>query len=138
MVVRNLLGRLGLNRDSDQLRIIATSASLSEGDVGLTYLEQFFGVDRDAFQIITGAPTVPAGRLPVSRDDLRTAPDAATSSSSGDLASLVALACRSEDGRFRRRSFRRSPSACSARQTRGSRASGASSAGWPSRAAPRV
>jgi DEAD/DEAH box helicase domain-containing protein len=101
MVVRNLLGRLGLNRDSNQLRIIATSASLSEGDVGLAYLEQFFGVDRDAFQIITGSPSVPAGRLPVSRDEVLAAPDAAATTSSGDLASLVALACRSDDGRFR-------------------------------------
>ena len=44
MVVRNLLGRLGLEPASPQLRIIATSASLAADSSGLEYLEQFFGV----------------------------------------------------------------------------------------------
>ncbi len=53
LVVRNLLMRLGLEADSEQLRCIATSASLT-GDEGSEYLEQFFGVDRDTFYVTAG------------------------------------------------------------------------------------
>ena len=53
---RNLLDRLGLSPDSDQLRIISSSASLEGGPTGLQYLEQFFGRDRRNFRII-GGPT---------------------------------------------------------------------------------
>lgn len=53
-LIRVLLDRLGLQPDSDQLRIIASSASLA-GDVsGLDYLEAFFGRDRSRFRIIGG------------------------------------------------------------------------------------
>jgi DEAD/DEAH box helicase domain-containing protein len=99
MVIRNLLGRLGLGRSSEQLRVIATSASLADGDVGLAYLEQFFGIDRQAFNIITGSPTVPSGRLPLSRPQVLAAAEA--DPVPGDLASMVALGCQGDDGRFR-------------------------------------
>ena len=56
MVVRNLLSRLGLDPDSPQLRIIATSASLTSGGDGLAYLEQFFGVPRESFFVTAGQP----------------------------------------------------------------------------------
>ena len=54
-VVRSLLRRLGLPPDSPQLRIVATSASL-DGDTGLSFAEQFFGVAAETFEIISGAP----------------------------------------------------------------------------------
>lgn len=61
MVVRNLLGRLGLGPHSEQLRIIATSASLAADSNGLEYLEQFFGAPKDSFFVTTGRPvTLPA------------------------------------------------------------------------------
>jgi DEAD/DEAH box helicase domain-containing protein len=53
LLVRNLLDRLGLAPDSPQLRCIGTSASL-DGDEGLEYLEQFFGVDRRTFAVFSG------------------------------------------------------------------------------------
>lgn len=53
-VVRNLLARLGLAPDSEQLRCIATSASL-DASSGTTFLSQFFGVPQDRFEIIPGA-----------------------------------------------------------------------------------
>ncbi|GAA4116108.1 DEAD/DEAH box helicase [Knoellia locipacati] len=56
MVVRNLLARLGLAPDSPQLRVIATSASLSEDSSGLTYLEQFFGCSPSSFFVTAGKP----------------------------------------------------------------------------------
>ncbi|RYJ01229.1 MAG: DEAD/DEAH box helicase, partial [Actinomycetales bacterium] len=56
MVVRNLLSRLGLDPKSPQLRVIATSASLSAGPEGTAYLEQFFGVDGSTFHVTAGAP----------------------------------------------------------------------------------
>ena len=53
-LLRALLDRLGLSPDSDQLRIISSSASLESGTTGLQYLEQFFGRDRNSFQVIGG------------------------------------------------------------------------------------
>jgi len=53
-IIRVLLDRLGLAPDSSQLRIIASSASLTDDASGLDYLEGFFGRDRSHFQIIGG------------------------------------------------------------------------------------
>ena len=53
-LLRVLLDRLGLGGDSDQLRIISSSASLDAGTEGLDYLEQFFGRDRSRFRVIGG------------------------------------------------------------------------------------
>lgn len=55
-LIRVLLDRIGLSPDSDQLRIIASSASVAGGTAGLQYLESFFGRNRNRFQIIGGAP----------------------------------------------------------------------------------
>lgn len=53
-LLRVLLDRLGLSPASDQLRIIASSASLESGAQGLQYLEQFFGRNRSRFRVIGG------------------------------------------------------------------------------------
>ena len=57
-LLRALLDRLGLALDSDQLRIISSSASLDSGLTGLQYLEQFFGRDRNRFRVIGGSSYV--------------------------------------------------------------------------------
>jgi DEAD/DEAH box helicase domain-containing protein len=57
-LLRALLDRLGLAPDSDQLRIISSSASLESGTAGLKYLEQFFGRDQNRFRVIGGASYV--------------------------------------------------------------------------------
>ena len=54
-LIRTLLDRLGLAPNSDQLRIISSSASLESGSAGLEYLEQFFGRDRNRFEVIGGS-----------------------------------------------------------------------------------
>ena len=56
-ILRLLLDRLGLTPESDKLRIMATTASLEEGDAGSRFLRQFFGRDRFAF--ITGEQKSP-------------------------------------------------------------------------------
>lgn len=53
-LLRVLLDRLGLHPNHAQLRIIASSASLSNDTAGLDYLEGFFGRDRTRFRIIPG------------------------------------------------------------------------------------
>ena len=53
-LLRVLLDRLGLHPNHDQLRIIASSASLSGDAAGLDYLHGFFGRDRSRFSIIPG------------------------------------------------------------------------------------
>lgn len=62
-LLRALLHRLDLSPDSNQLRLIATSASMEAKDPGsLDYLEQFFGRDRTSFRIIDGKrATFPVG-----------------------------------------------------------------------------
>jgi DEAD/DEAH box helicase domain-containing protein len=58
-LLRVLLDRLGLTSDSDQLRIIASSASLEAGECGRAYLEEFFGRPRGRFSVISGTATPP-------------------------------------------------------------------------------
>ncbi len=57
-LLRALLDRLELPPNSDQLRIISSSASLESGATGLQYLEQFFGRDRNRFRVIGGSAYV--------------------------------------------------------------------------------
>ena len=53
-LLRVLLNRIGLDPDSPQLRIIATSASIENDDQSRIYLEQFFGRDGNSFKILSG------------------------------------------------------------------------------------
>lgn len=90
-LIRVLLDRLGLAPDSDQLRIIASSASVAPSAAGLQYLEAFFGRDRNRFRVVGGA-TLPidasalppvraaAGALRQLRQDLRASPSPSASS----------------------------------------------------------
>lgn len=55
-LLRVLLDRLGLTPDSPQLRILATSASITDDDASRIYLEQFFGRGRDSFKVVPGYP----------------------------------------------------------------------------------
>ena len=58
ITLRSFLDRIGIAPDSDKLRIIATSASISEDKEGLDFVEKFFGVDRSSFAFLTGEPQV--------------------------------------------------------------------------------
>jgi DEAD/DEAH box helicase domain-containing protein len=58
-IIRVLIDRLGLSPDSNQLRIIASSASLPNDTSGHDYLEQFFGRDRYRFRVIGGNTIAP-------------------------------------------------------------------------------
>ena len=53
-LLRALLHRIGLDPDSPQLRIIATSASIENDEQSRKYLEQFFGRDGGSFEILSG------------------------------------------------------------------------------------
>lgn len=53
-LLRALLDRLGLDPDSPQLRLIATSASIEDDVESRLYLQQFFGRDRSSFDVIPG------------------------------------------------------------------------------------
>jgi DEAD/DEAH box helicase domain-containing protein len=55
-LIRVLLDRIGLVPTSNQLRIIASSASIDSGVAGLQYLEAFFGRDQNRFEIIGATP----------------------------------------------------------------------------------
>jgi len=66
-LLRVLLDRLGLHPDHDQLRIIASSASLQDDAAGREYLHGFFGRDRSRFEVIGGSqrPLSPTARSTV-------------------------------------------------------------------------
>ncbi|MCX2746283.1 DEAD/DEAH box helicase [Arthrobacter sp. MI7-26] len=53
LLIRNLKMRLGLDDRSDQLQVIAASASL-EADRDEAYVEQFFAVPRETFDFLPG------------------------------------------------------------------------------------
>lgn len=67
-LLRALLHRIGLDGDSPQLRIIATSASIENDAQSRGYLEQFFGRDGGSFEILSGRqrrfPAPPVGMAP--------------------------------------------------------------------------
>ena len=71
MIVRSLCDRLGLEPDSHQLNIIATSASLDSDRA--EYLERFFGTSRDRFVPVTGRPIEVSASLPLRASDVRAA-----------------------------------------------------------------
>ena len=53
-LLRALLERIGLEPDSPQLRIIATSASVQDEPASRNYLEGFFGRSESTFNILSG------------------------------------------------------------------------------------
>ena len=108
MIIRNLLGRLGLDADSPQLRFLGTSASLESDENGLDYLEQFFGAPSSSFYVTAGSPREVSASLPVSRSELLAKADS-TSYRPEDLiesfavSSAVALACEYIDEKGKKR-----------------------------------
>lgn len=94
LVVRNLLSRLGLEPDSTQLRVIATSASLSDGPEGLTYLEEFFGLDRSTFHVTAGQPRELPALEPIDPAALLSRTDGLTDA---DLSVRIAASCVDPD-----------------------------------------
>jgi len=97
MIVRNLCDRLGLDADSPQLRVVATSASL-EGDGSRDYLERFFGVAGDRFRSITGEQRDVRATIPLPSDMV----SRQVSQEDGrGLDVAVAAACRDETGVLR-------------------------------------
>jgi DEAD/DEAH box helicase domain-containing protein len=103
MVIRNLLSRLGLAPDSPQLRIIGTSASLTNEANGIEFLQEFFGVPAASFSVAEGE-TRQLGR-PFRLDRARVltlAAEPGELTQENDLSRAVALACWDEqEHRFR-------------------------------------
>ena len=100
-LIRVLLDRIGLAPDSNQLRIIASSASVASGANGLQYLESFFGRDRSRFQLVGGTTQAPnpgafgsvranAPSLRQLRNDLRASPTPTASTAAAFHAAIGA------------------------------------------------
>ena len=100
MVLRNLLARIGLAGDSPQLRVIGTSASLS--DDPFAYLEQFFGVPRTSFVVTEGEPRRPQAGPDLGADSVLGGGPGGVDASAQSLSDMVASACYDEEtGRLR-------------------------------------
>ena len=54
LTIKKLLKRLGISVDSDQLRCISTSASMGDPDKGKDFIQDFYGVSKNKFSIISG------------------------------------------------------------------------------------
>ena len=66
-IIRLLLDRLGLNDRPEQLRILASSASLDDSKTSKTFLTDFFGrsdIGGKGFEVIPGETTAPASTSP--------------------------------------------------------------------------
>jgi Lhr-like helicase len=61
LLLRNLRHRLGLTDKPEKFRVLAASASL-EAPRDLDFLQEFFGVDRDRFEVLGGRLELPARR----------------------------------------------------------------------------
>lgn len=101
MVLRMFLRRLGLDASSPQLRIIGTSASLSNDAEGLEYLEQFFGVDRGTFLVSAGKPRQPKP-ISIDLEEVLSSQSLATLGSPRELSDTVAAACYDDNSEFPR------------------------------------
>jgi len=101
MVLRTFLRRLGLDPSSPQLRIIGTSASLSEDAEGLDYLEQFFGIDRESFAVSAGKPRQPEP-ISIHLEDVLSCENLTSVGTPRQLSDTVAAACFDEDSPTRR------------------------------------
>ena len=100
MIIRNFLSRLGLDEDSPNLRIIATSASMEADVQSATFLEQFFGVDKSSFNVTPGEPMDLGATQALSDQQISDV------SQVDNLARQVALACYSaEEKRYRAKSL---------------------------------
>ena len=58
-ILRLLINRIGLDPNSDQLAILATSASVTEDEKSDKFLQEFFGRDADRFKIISEEQELP-------------------------------------------------------------------------------
>lgn len=94
MVTRTLLDRLGLTADDPQLRVIATSASLTDG--ARDYLSQFFGLPSSSFSLFSGEPTRPDGIRSLKLDEVVSANDLLSIGTPRDISNTIAAACYSE------------------------------------------
>lgn len=97
LILRRVLDRFGLKPDSPQLKIIATSASLSGDDDGLDYLEQFFAQSRTSFFVTAGESATLGKHEPMAASDvIRRFEEGQLAEDADNLAELLALSCASD------------------------------------------
>lgn len=105
MVVRNLAARLGLEPDSQQFRIIGTSASLGEDETGTSFVESFFGIGPETVHIESGErrPLVAhsLGKAEQVLERLKSVSGETREQFLTDLSISAAIACRDENGEYR-------------------------------------
>lgn len=96
MVVRNLLQRVGLSPESNQVRFIATSASMTDLEAGRKFASDFFGAPKESFVLTSGTPrTVP----PVPKFTVEEVENSQVELS--NLSAAIVNACKDDQGSYR-------------------------------------
>ena len=97
LIIRNLLHRLGIEPDSPQVRCIATSASLNK-EGGLEFAEQFFGVDKSTFDVITGSTRLSNKHSIFNRTDIKAELSSSISAErTEEIAEAIGKICITDD-----------------------------------------
>lgn len=96
MVIRNLLQRVGLSPDSTQVRFIATSASMTDIEVGRTFASDFFGAPKETFVLTSGTP-----RIVPEVPKFTVADVEASRVELGNLSAAIVNACKDDQGSYR-------------------------------------
>ena len=95
MVVRNFLQRIGLSPQSNQIRFLATSASMSDLEKGKQFAADFFGAKPDSFLVTSGRPKAVPGALEINPVKLL-----AGAYEDKELSFALVNACKNSDGLF--------------------------------------
>lgn len=97
LIIRNLLHRLSLEPDSPQIRCIATSASLND-EMGLEFAEQFFGINKSRFAVLTGSLSLSTNNITFDRSNIDTELTVSPPSAerTEEIANAVGTACMAE------------------------------------------
>jgi DEAD/DEAH box helicase domain-containing protein len=97
MVIRNLLQRIGISPQSDQVRFLSTSASMSNKENGKIFASGFFGAKPDSFLVTSGMPK----SIPVENIDLNISKLAEIKKiEASKLSTVLVNACKQADGTF--------------------------------------
>ena len=95
MVVRNFLQRIGLSPQSDQIRFLSTSASISDLTKGKQFAADFFGAKSNSFLVTSGQPKLVPSAIKIEKSKL-----VSGHHSDLELSLAVVNACKAKNSQY--------------------------------------